>query len=92
MQTEGPLIASGTLEADEILVGFEVPGRIVELAQEGQIVMADETVAKLDDALIQVQIMQANLARASNSRSSRALCAALADIGRGNAWLCMQAR
>ena len=61
-QPEGPLTASGTLEADEYLVGFEVPGRIVELAQEGQSVLADETVARLDDALIEIQIMQANLA------------------------------
>jgi multidrug resistance efflux pump len=56
------LTASGTLEADEILVGFEVAGRIVELVQEGQTVQADEVVARLDDALIQVQIMQATLA------------------------------
>ena len=56
------LTASGTLEADEILVGFEVAGRIVELVQEGQTVQADEVVARLDDSLIQLQIIQATLA------------------------------
>lgn len=59
---EGPLIASGTLEADEVLVAFEISGRLVQLVQEGQTVQAGEVVAKLDDALIQVQILQANTA------------------------------
>jgi len=58
----GPLTASGTLEADEVLVASEVAGRIVELVQEGQSVEADGVVARLDDSLIQVQIMQAKLA------------------------------
>ena len=56
------LTASGTLEADEILVGFEVTGRLVKLVQEGDTVAADEVVAQLDDSLIQLQIMQATLA------------------------------
>lgn len=56
---EGPLAASGTLESDEIMVAFEVPGRIVELVQEGQTVQAGEAIAKLDDALIRLQIHQA---------------------------------
>ena len=61
-QPEGPLTASGTLEADEVLVAFEISGRIVDLVQEGQEVQAGEVVARLDDALIQVQILQANTA------------------------------
>jgi multidrug resistance efflux pump len=56
------LTASGTLEADEILVGFEVTGRLVKLVQEGDAVEADAVVAQLDDSLIQLQIMQATLA------------------------------
>lgn len=63
VETVEVLTASGTLEADEVLVAFEVAGRIVELAQEGQQVQADEVVARLDDALIQVQIRQANVAQ-----------------------------
>lgn len=58
----GPLIASGTLEADEVLVGAEVLGRIVAMAQEGDPVQADEVVMQLDDSLIQLQLHQANLA------------------------------
>jgi multidrug resistance efflux pump len=61
-EPEGPLAASGTLEADEVLVAFEISGRIVELVEEGQQVQANEVVAKLDDSLIQVQILQANTA------------------------------
>lgn len=59
---EGPLTASGTLEADEILVSFEVSGRIIALVQEGQSVETDEILASLDDSLIQLQIVQAPLA------------------------------
>ncbi|GIV78052.1 MAG: hypothetical protein KatS3mg050_2446 [Litorilinea sp.] len=58
----GPLVASGTLEADEILVGSEIAGRIVSLVQEGQPVQADQILAQLDDSLIQIQIRQANVA------------------------------
>src|SRR5581483_12262407 len=35
VQRTGPLVASGTLEADEVLVGTEVSGRILGLAREG---------------------------------------------------------
>src|SRR5437870_5202503 len=39
-RSAGPLTASGTLEADEVLVGAEVGGRIVGLVREGQQVSA----------------------------------------------------
>ena len=61
-QPAGPLVASGTLEADEVLIGAEVAARITELVQEGQAVQVDGVVARLDDALIQIQIRQADLA------------------------------
>ncbi len=61
-QPPGPLTGSGTLEADEVLAAFEVAGRIVEIVQEGQSVQAGEIVSRLDDSLIQVQIVQATLA------------------------------
>jgi len=57
---DGPLTASGSLEADEVLIGAEVAGRIVDLVQEGESVEADQVVAKLDDSLIQLQIHQAD--------------------------------
>ena len=43
--------ASGTLEADEVLVGTEVNGRIVGLAREGEAIQAGEVVAQLDDSV-----------------------------------------
>jgi multidrug resistance efflux pump len=58
----GPLTASGTLEADEVLVGSEVAGRIVGLAQEGQPIQAGQIVAGLDSSLVQVQIRQSDAA------------------------------
>jgi multidrug resistance efflux pump len=58
----GPLTASGTLEADEVLVGPEVAGRIIELVGEGQAIRAGDVVARLDDSLLQLQIRQADVA------------------------------
>src|SRR5690349_18500770 len=43
-----PLTASGTLEADEILVGTEVSGKILGLAREGDAIEANTVVARLD--------------------------------------------
>jgi multidrug resistance efflux pump len=56
------LTASGTLEADEVLLSAEVSGRIVDIGQEGQTVAAGQLVARLDDSLIQLQIRQADVA------------------------------
>jgi HlyD family secretion protein len=58
----GDLTASGTLEADEVLVGPEVSGQIVEIVQEGQTVAAGQVLARLDDSLIQLQYRQADVA------------------------------
>jgi multidrug resistance efflux pump len=58
----GPLTASGTLEADEVLVGSEVSGRIVGLAREGEQVQAGQVVAGLDSSLVQIQIRQSDAA------------------------------
>jgi HlyD family secretion protein len=45
------LALSGNIEAHESLVGFKVPGRIVELpVEEGQQVAQDALLARLDDA------------------------------------------
>ncbi len=68
VQPPGPLAASGTLEADEVLVGAQVSGQITELAQEGQPVQANDIVAKLDDSLIQLQILQADTAQLQRLR------------------------
>jgi multidrug resistance efflux pump len=57
----GPLIASGTVEADEVLIGPEVSGRLLALrVDEGQTVRAGDELARLDDALVQLQLRQAD--------------------------------
>lgn len=62
-QPPGPLAASGTVEADEVLMGSEIAGRLVALrAEEGRRVNAGDVLARLDDALIQLQLRQAEAA------------------------------
>jgi multidrug resistance efflux pump len=58
LRAPGPLVASGTLEADEILVGSEVSGRIVSLAREGQAVQANQVMVQLDDSMVRLQFRQ----------------------------------
>ena len=51
------LTLSGNIEAHESLVGFKVPGRIVELpVEEGQQVAQDALLARLDDADLKQRI------------------------------------
>jgi multidrug resistance efflux pump len=62
IRAAGPLTASGTLEADEILVGTEVSGRILGLAREGDAIEANTVVARLDDSMVRLQIRQSDAA------------------------------
>lgn len=60
----GELVASGTVEADEVSVAAELPGRLIELSvDEGANVAAGQVVGRLDDALLQVQLKQADVAQ-----------------------------
>ncbi|MFN8636915.1 MAG: HlyD family efflux transporter periplasmic adaptor subunit [Chloroflexota bacterium] len=62
-QGGGPLTASGTTEADEVLVSSEVAGRILSLPfEEGARVRAGDVVATLDDALLRLQMTQVDAA------------------------------
>jgi multidrug resistance efflux pump len=58
LQAAGPLVASGTLEADEVLIGSEVSGRIVSLVREGQSIQAGQVTAQLDDSMVRLQFRQ----------------------------------
>ncbi len=59
----GPLTASGTVEADEVMVAAEVSGRLVALpAEEGRAVSSSDVLARVDDSLVQVQYQQADAA------------------------------
>ena len=58
----GPLTASGTVEADEVLLAAEVSGRLLEVpVEEGQAVKVGDLIARVDDALIQLQLTQAEV-------------------------------
>ncbi|MGE3913159.1 MAG: HlyD family secretion protein [Chloroflexota bacterium] len=56
------LTASGTLEADEVQIASEVSGRILGLVREGDSVQAGQTVVRLDDSLVRLQIRQVDAA------------------------------
>ncbi|HEY3110604.1 MAG TPA: efflux RND transporter periplasmic adaptor subunit [Chloroflexota bacterium] len=56
----GALTASGTVEADEVTVAAESPGRLVELlVDEGSPVRSGQRLGQLDDGIVQVQLKQA---------------------------------
>ncbi|MGH2605874.1 MAG: HlyD family secretion protein [Anaerolineales bacterium] len=71
----GPLGASGTVEAVQVPVGSENAGRVVEvLAGEGQTVHAGEILMRLDDSLLAAQRRTADAA-ASAASAGRDLAA-----------------
>ncbi len=62
-QEGGPLTASGTIEAEEVLVASELSGRVAEvLVAKGDTVQAGQVLFRLDDALLQAQREQAQAA------------------------------
>lgn len=71
----GPLGASGTVEAVQVPVGSENAGRVVEvMAAEGQTVHAGEVLLRLDDSLLAAQRRAAD-ASASAASAGRDLAA-----------------
>ncbi|NJO85242.1 MAG: biotin/lipoyl-binding protein [Blastochloris sp.] len=57
------LSGSGTIEAEDVLITAEISGRVRELSvQEGQDVAAGAVLAKLDTALLEAQLAQAQAA------------------------------
>lgn len=71
----GPLRASGTVEAVQVPVGSEIAGRVVEvLVAEGQTVRAGEVLLRLDDSLLAAQRRTADAA-ASAASAGRELAA-----------------
>lgn len=64
--TDGPLTASGTIEATEITIAPELAGRVVEvLVSEGESVTAGQELIRLDGELLQTQLKQAGAALAA---------------------------
>lgn len=60
MKINGRIEASGTVEADEVLIASEIAGKAAEVsAKKGAFVEAGESLLKLDDALLQTQRQRA---------------------------------
>jgi multidrug resistance efflux pump len=61
----GPLQASGAIEAAQVKVAAEVGGKVIEvLVEQGQAVRAGQALARFDDSLLQAQFQQAQAALA----------------------------
>jgi len=57
------IVASGTIESEEVSVASEVAGRVAALmADEGDAVRSGDVLVKLDDSLLQLQYRMATLA------------------------------
>jgi HlyD family secretion protein len=64
--SDGMLRASGTIEAEQVLITSEIAGRVMRLAaDEGQEVSEGTLVAQIDTALLEVQLEQARAAVAT---------------------------
>lgn len=62
-EEEGPLTASGTVEAVEVVIAPETGGRVAEvLVAEGDQVDGDEVLIRFDDAMLQAQLEKAETA------------------------------
>jgi HlyD family secretion protein len=69
---EGPLVASGTVEATDAQLGFQAPGRLVEIGpHEGDRVAAGEVLARLDSTETDARRAQA-MAMADSARAQLA--------------------
>ena len=80
----GRLLASGTIEAEEVTVAAEMGGRIVEmLADEGDEVVAGEVLVRLDQTILLAQREQAEAAVAQAQAGLDAARAQLAQAKAG---------
>ncbi len=94
-QAEGPLIASGFIEGEEVMVAPETAGRIAEmLVDRGDEVRAGDVLVRLDDALLQSQRLEAeagltaaraNLARVLAGARPEEIVAARAALAQAEA-------
>jgi HlyD family secretion protein len=96
-QANGPLVASGFIEGEEVTVAPEVSGRIAEmLVDRGDVVQAGDVLVRLDDAVLQSQRLeaeaglasaQANLARVLAGARVEDIAAARAALAQAEAEL-----
>jgi HlyD family secretion protein len=65
-QTNGPIVASGFIEGEEVVVAPETSGRIAEMrVDRGDEVQAGDVLVQLDDALLQSKRLEAEAGVAS---------------------------
>ena len=78
VETDGALVASGTVEATDAQLGFQAPGRIVSLTpREGDRVTTGQELARLDRAELEAR-------RAQSEAQVEAAQAALAELESGS--------
>ena len=59
---DGPLVASGTLEVEEVTLAAQAPGQVAEVdVDEGDPVQADQLLVRLADPVLDVQTRQATI-------------------------------
>lgn len=64
-QDNGPLLASGTIEANRVSIASEIGGRVIFVsAGEGDSVKAGQVLIQFDDQLLKAQLLQAEAALA----------------------------
>jgi HlyD family secretion protein len=77
-EEDGALVASGTVEATDAQLGFQVPGRVVSIAaREGDRVTAGQELARLDRSELEAR-------RAQSAAQVEAAQAGLAELERGS--------
>lgn len=69
---EGLIQASGRIEGDQITIAADVSGRIVEMTvREGDLVEADQVLARLDDRAVRARVAQTEKALAAADATVR---------------------
>ena len=75
---DGIVAVNGRIEAEQIDVATKIPGRVAQmLVEEGQMVQADEVVARLDTATLDAQLAAA---QAQVEEANQGVAAALANL------------
>jgi multidrug resistance efflux pump len=77
---QGPVTASGTIEATQVMVAPEIGGQVLEvLVNDGQTVKAGQELVRFSDALIQAQLAQAQAAVAQAETNYQLVASGPAD-------------
>jgi HlyD family secretion protein len=92
---DGPIVASGFIEGDEVVIASETSGQIVEMfVERGDVVEAGDGLVRLDDVLLQSQRLEAeagltgaraNLAHVLAGSRPEEIAAAQAALARAEA-------